>query len=55
MPNTTAEDNPKQKFNYNVAMQRLMYVVLVGRDPLCEDDERNANSRARLYSIFLDT
>jgi hypothetical protein len=30
MPNTAAEDNPKQKFNYNVAMQRLMYVVTIG-------------------------
>lgn len=30
MPNTFADDNPKQKFNYNVAMQRLMYVVTIG-------------------------
>jgi hypothetical protein len=30
MPNTPTEDNPKQKFDYNVAMQRLMYVVAVG-------------------------
>ena len=30
MANVSTEDNPKRKFDYNVAMRRLMYVVGVG-------------------------
>jgi hypothetical protein len=30
MPSRPTEDNPKQKFDYNIAMQRLMYVVAAG-------------------------